>query len=105
MPPEFLNKVEALENLIQREYNQYEVYRHPERIVRKGTDDYVKLITTGEEPAWFKELWRKLTGPRDQFNELQEEFSKHRSTGRAQGTSIEAKSFEEAKNLKLPQRD
>jgi hypothetical protein len=95
MPPEFLNKVEALENLIQREYDQYEVYRHPERIVRKGTDDYVKLITTGEEPAWFKELWRKFTEPRDEL----------RSTGRAQGTSIEAKSFEESKNLKLPQRD
>ncbi len=95
MPPEFLNKVEALENLIQREYDQYEVYRHPERIVRKGSDDYAKLITTGEEPAWFKELWRKFTEPRDEF----------RSTGRAQGTSIEAKSLEESKNLKLPQRD
>ncbi len=95
MPPEFLNKVEALENLIQREYDQYEVYRHPERIVRKGSDDYAKLIMTGEEPAWFKELWRKFTEPRDEL----------RSTGRAQGTSIEAKSLEESKNLKLPQRD
>jgi len=63
MPPEFLNKVEALEDLIQREYDQYEVYQHPERTVRKGTDDYTKLITTGEEPAWFKELWRKFTEP------------------------------------------
>jgi len=61
----------------------------------KGSDDYAKLITTGEEPAWFKELWRKFTEPRDEF----------RSTGRAQGTSIEAKSLEESKNLKLPQQD
>ncbi len=67
MPPEFLNKVEALEDLIQREYDQYKVYRHPERIVRKGTDDYTKLITTGEELAWFKELWRKFTEPRDEL--------------------------------------
>jgi len=67
MPPEFLNKVEALEDLIQREYDQYEVYRHPERTVRKGTDDYTKLITTGEELAWFKELWRKFTEPRDEL--------------------------------------
>lgn len=41
MPPEFLNKVKALENLLQRKYNQYEVYQHPEQIVQKGTDEYV----------------------------------------------------------------
>ncbi len=45
----FLNKVKALKNLIQHKYNQYEVYWHSEWIVRKETDDYIKLIITDEE--------------------------------------------------------
>ncbi len=105
MPPEFLNKVKALENLIQRKYNQYKVYWHPEQIIRKGSDDYAKLITTNEEPAWFKELRREFTKPQDQFNEPLREFNELWSTGRAQGTSTEAKSLEESKNLKLSQWD
>ncbi len=72
MPPEFLNKVEALENLIQREYNQYEVYRHPERHIPKESTKYAQLMGFSKEPAWFKELWRKFTEPRDQFNEPQD---------------------------------
>ncbi len=60
MSPEFLNKVKALENLIQHEYDQYEMYQYSEQIVRKETDDYTKLITTNEELTWFKELWRKF---------------------------------------------
>jgi len=49
MSPEFLNKVKALENLIQHKYDQYEVYQHSEQIVRKETDNYTKLITIDEE--------------------------------------------------------
>ena len=49
MLSEFLNKVKALENLIQCEYNQYEMYQHLKQIVRKETDDYTKLITISEE--------------------------------------------------------
>ena len=49
MLSEFLNKVKALENLIQHEYDQYEMYQYSEQIVRKETDDYTKLITTNEE--------------------------------------------------------
>jgi len=60
MSSEFLNKVKVLENLIQHEYDQYEMYWHSEQIVRKETDDYTKLIITDEELIWFKELWRKF---------------------------------------------
>ncbi len=49
MLSEFLNKVKALENLIQHKYNQYEVYQHSEQIVRKEIDDYIKLITINKE--------------------------------------------------------
>ena len=49
MSSKFLNKVKALKNLIQCEYNQYEMYWHLEQIVRKETDDYTKLIITDEE--------------------------------------------------------
>ncbi len=45
----FLNKVKALENLIQCKYNQYKMYWHSKWIVRKETDDYIKLITISEE--------------------------------------------------------
>ncbi len=56
MSSEFLNKVKALENLIQHKYNQYKMYWHSEQIVRKETDNYIKLITTDKELTWFKEL-------------------------------------------------
>ncbi len=49
MSSEFLNKVKALKNLIQCEYDQYKMYWHSEWIVRKETDDYTKLIITDEE--------------------------------------------------------
>ncbi len=61
MSSEFLNKVKALKNLIQCEYDQYEMYWHSEQIVRKEINDYIKLIITDEELTWFKELWRKFT--------------------------------------------
>ena len=95
MSPEFLNKVKALEDLIQHKYNQYEMYWHSEQIVRKETDDYIKLITISEELTWFKELWRKFTESQDELW----------STGRAQGTLIEVKSLKKSKNLKLSQWD
>ncbi len=60
MSSEFLNKVKALENLIQCKYDQYKMYWYSKQIVRKETDDYTKLITIDEELIWFKELWRKF---------------------------------------------
>ncbi len=56
MSSEFLNKVKVLKNLIQCKYDQYEMYWHSEWIVRKETDNYIKLITISEELTWFKEL-------------------------------------------------
>ncbi len=32
------------------------MYWHSEQIVRKETDNYIKLITTDKELTWFKEL-------------------------------------------------
>ncbi len=44
MPPEFLEKVEALQNQIQWEYDQYKPHLHPERCVEKGSEEYIQLI-------------------------------------------------------------
>jgi len=49
MSSKFLNKVKALKNFIQHKYDQYEIYQHSEQIVRKETDNYMKLIITNEE--------------------------------------------------------
>jgi len=95
MSSEFLNKVKALENLIQHKYDQYEMYWHLEQIVRKETDNYTKLITIDEELAWFKELWRKFVESQD----------KHWSMSWAQETLIEVKNLKKSKNLKLSQQD
>ncbi len=56
MLSEFLNKVKALENLIQHKYNQYKMYWYSEWIIKKEFDNYVKLIMTDKELTWFKEL-------------------------------------------------
>jgi len=95
MSSEFLNKVKALENLIQHKYDQYEMYWHLEQIVRKETDNYTKLITIDEESAWFKELWRKFVESQD----------KHWSISWAQETLIEVKNLKKLKNLKLSQQN
>ncbi len=67
MSSKFLNKVKALENLIQHKYDQYEMYQHLKWIIRKRFDNYAKLITTDKELTWFKELWRKFTESQDKF--------------------------------------
>jgi len=65
MPPEFLNRVEALRNLVQREYDQYEPRLHPERYVEKGSEEYIQLVCSEREPKWFKELNGKNSEPQD----------------------------------------
>ncbi len=61
MPPEFLGKVKALQNQIQWEYNQYELYLHPEQYIEKGSEEYIQLIIQGVEPKWFQNLWRRAS--------------------------------------------
>jgi len=56
MPPEFLNRVEALRNQIQWEYDQYEPRLHSERYVEKGSKEYIQLVVQGAEPRWFQNL-------------------------------------------------
>jgi len=61
MPPEFLEKVEALQNQIQWEYDQYEPRLHPERYIEKDSEKYIQLIIRGVEPKWFQNLWRRAS--------------------------------------------
>jgi len=61
MPPEFLERVEALQNQIQWEYDQYEPRLHPERYIEKGSEGYMQLIIRGVEPRWFQDLWRRAS--------------------------------------------
>jgi len=75
MPPEFLNKVKALWNQIQWEYDQYEPRLHSEQYIEKGSEEYIQLIIWGIESEWFQNLWRR------------------------------ANSAVQSKNCKLPQRD
>jgi hypothetical protein len=58
MPPEFLNRVKALQNQIQWEYDQYEPRLHSEQY-EKGSKKYIQLIIQGVEPKWFQNLWRR----------------------------------------------
>ncbi len=61
MPPEFLGKVEALQNQIQWEYDQYKPRLHSERYIEKGSNEYIQLIIQGVEPRWFQNLWRRAS--------------------------------------------
>jgi len=44
MSPEFLDKVKALQNQIQWEYDQYKPHLHPEQYIEKGSEEYIQLI-------------------------------------------------------------
>ncbi len=61
MPPEFLNKVEALQIQIQWEYDQYKLRLHSERYIKKGSEEYIQLIEQEVEPEWFQNLWRRAS--------------------------------------------
>jgi len=65
MPPEFLNRVEALQNLMQQEYDQYEPRLHPERYIENGSEEYIQLVCSERELKWFMELNRKISKPQD----------------------------------------
>jgi len=61
MPPEFLNKVKALQNQIQWEYDQYKLHLHSEQYIEKGSDEYIQLIIQEIEPKWFQNLKRRAS--------------------------------------------
>jgi len=61
MSPKFLKKVEALQNQIQWEYDQYELHLHPEQYIEKGSEKYIQLIIQRVEPKWFQNLWRRAS--------------------------------------------
>jgi len=61
MSPEFLNRVKALQNQIQWEYDQYELHLHSEQYIEKGSEKYIQLIIQGVEPKWLQNLWRRAS--------------------------------------------
>jgi len=61
MPPEFLNRVKALQNQIQWEYNQYKLRLHSEQYIKKGSKKYIQLIIWEVEPKWLQNLWRRAS--------------------------------------------
>ena len=44
MSPEFLNRVKALQNQIQWEYDQYELCLHSKQYIKKDSKKYIQLI-------------------------------------------------------------
>ncbi len=60
MPPEFLNKVKALRNQIQWEYDQYEPRLHSEQHIEKDSEEYIQLITQEVEFKWFQNLKKRV---------------------------------------------
>ncbi len=61
MSSEFLNKVKALQNQIQWEYNQYKLHLHSEQYIEKDSDEYIQLIVQEIEPEWFQNLQRRAS--------------------------------------------
>jgi len=61
MSSEFLNRVKALQNQIQWEYNQYKLRLHSEQYIEKDSKKYIQLIIQGVEPKWFQNLWRRAS--------------------------------------------
>ncbi len=61
MPPKFLNRVKALQNQVQWEYDQYKLRLHSEQYIEKGSKKYIQLIVQEVEPEWFQNLWRRAS--------------------------------------------
>ncbi len=61
MLPEFLNKVKALQNQVQWEYDQYKLRLHSEQYIEKDSKKYIQLIIQGVESKWFQDLWRRAS--------------------------------------------
>jgi len=63
MSSEFLNRVKALQNLMQQEYDQYEPCLHPEQYIEKGSEEYIQLVCSERELKWFMKLNKKISEP------------------------------------------
>ncbi len=61
MSPEFLNKVKALQNQIQWEYDQYELRLHSEQYIEKDSKKYIQLIIQEVESKQFQNLKRRVS--------------------------------------------
>jgi len=61
MSSKFLNRVKALWNQVQWEYDQYKPHLHSEQYIEKGSKKYIQLIVQEIEPKWFQNLWRRAS--------------------------------------------
>ncbi len=61
MSSKFLNRVKALQNQVQWEYDQYKLHLHSEQYIEKGSKKYIQLIVQEVEPEWFQNLWRRAS--------------------------------------------
>ncbi len=61
MSLKFLNKVKALQNQIQWEYNQYKLHLHSEQYIEKDSEEYIQLIIQKIEFKQFQNLKRRAS--------------------------------------------
>ncbi len=61
MSPKFLNRVKALWNQVQWEYDQYKPRLHSKQYIEKDSKKYIQLIVQEVEPEWFQNLWRRAS--------------------------------------------
>ncbi len=61
MSSEFLNRVKALWNQIQWEYNQYKLCLHSEQYIEKDSEKYIQLIMQEVKLKWFQNLRRRAS--------------------------------------------
>ncbi len=61
MSLKFLNKVKALQDQIQWEYNQYKLHLHSEQYIEKSSEKYTQLIIWEKEPKQFQNLKRRAS--------------------------------------------
>jgi len=61
MSTEFLNKVKALQNQVQWEYDQYKPRLHSEQYIEKDSEKYIQLIVQEVEPKWFQNLRKRAS--------------------------------------------
>jgi len=61
MPSKFLNRVKALQNQVQWEYDQYKPHLHSKQYIEKDSKKYIQLIVQKIESEWFQNLWRRAS--------------------------------------------
>ena len=61
MSSEFLNKVKALQDQIQLEYDQYKPHLHLKQYIEKDSEEYIQLIIQEKVFKQFQNLKRRAS--------------------------------------------